>query len=246
MVPFKLAVGAVAALAGSLLILSAPALAQPVPGSPAAPYTTAGPVGAGALAGYTGQFATPVPPRNMVGPYRYAYSPTVYGAYSPVYEYPAPIFMTSINYPGLYGYYMASVPAVTYNTRPSTSNFYTAGATDIVGPRQVTISETTPAAPSAQPPGETARVNVLVPSEAVLTIQGQRMTQTGSYREFVSPPLVPGRDYTYTFRATWNENGRDVARERTVHVAAGSRIDVDLMTAPREETGPTLRTRPLP
>ena len=244
MVPFRF-VGAAAALAGGMLVLAATALAQPEPGSPSSPYTSAGPVGAGPLAGYTGRFATPVPPRAAIGPYRYAYSPSVYEAYSPVYEGPAPIIMTSINYPGVYGSFMASVPAVTYNVRPSAGGFYTVGATDVLGPRQVTISGTAPAG-ETPPPGEVARVNVLVPSDAVLTIQGQRMTQTGSYREFVSPRLVPGQDYTYTLRATWNDNGREASQERTVHVTAGSRVDVDLMNAPREETGSTLRTRPLP
>ena len=247
MVPLKFAGGAAAVLAGSLLFLAAPALAQPEPGSPASPYTSRGPAAAGPLSGYTGQaqFATPVPPQNVVGPYRYAYSPTVWSSYSPVYEYPSPIVLTSINYPGVYGSYMGSVPALTYNTRPSAGGFYTAQRSDVLGPRQVTISDTTAVAPTAQA-GEAARINVLVPSDAVITIQGQRMSQTGSYREFVSPPLVPGHDYTYTVRATWNENGRDVSQERTVHVASGSRVDVDMQNPPREETGSTLRTRPAP
>jgi hypothetical protein len=48
MVPFKYAGGAAVALAGSLLALAAPALAQPEPGSPSPPYNAAGPVAAGA------------------------------------------------------------------------------------------------------------------------------------------------------------------------------------------------------
>jgi uncharacterized protein (TIGR03000 family) len=244
MVPFKFAGGAAAALAGSLLFLVAPALAQPGPDSPSSPYTSAGPTAAGPLSGYTGTFATPVPPRSVVGSYRYAYSPTVWSVYSPVYESPAPIVLTSINYPGVYGSYMGSVPSVAYNQRPSAGGYYTVRTAEVLGPRQVTISETMAVAPTASA-NEAARVNVLVPSEAVVTIQGQRMSQTGSYREFVSPPLVPGHDYTYTIRATWNENGRDVSQERTVHVASGSRVDVDMQNAPREETGSTLRTRPV-
>ena len=64
--------GAAAALAGSLLVLAAPALAQPGPDSPASPYTSAGPVAAGPLSGYTGMYATPVPPRSAVGSYRHS------------------------------------------------------------------------------------------------------------------------------------------------------------------------------
>jgi uncharacterized protein (TIGR03000 family) len=245
MVRFRIAGSAAGVLASSLLALAAPALAQPGPDSPSSPYTSAGPVAAGPLSGYTGMFPTPVPPRSVVGSYRYAYSPTVWSVYSPVYEYPSPIMLTSINYPGVYGSYMASVPAVAYNQRPSAGGYYTVRTSEVLGPRQVTISDTAAVAPTA-PATEAARVNVLVPSDAVLTIQGQRMSQTGSYREFVSPPLVPGHDYTYTIRAAWNANGSDVSQERTVHVAAGSRVEVDMRNAPREETGSTLRTRPMP
>jgi uncharacterized protein (TIGR03000 family) len=166
-------------------------------------------------------------------------------SYSPLWEGPSPIIMTSINYPGLYGSYFAGVPALVYNTRPSAGNFYTAGATDVLPPRLVTLAEPAPAA--VPPGGEKAHVNVMLPSEATLTIQGVRMSSTGSFREFVSPPLPFNQDFTYTISASWTFNGRDVTQERVVRVRAGERVDVDLMTsAPRQAETSTLRAQPLP
>jgi uncharacterized protein (TIGR03000 family) len=199
-------------------------------------------------------FPTPVPTtrtttlRTGVG--TYYYSPSVYEAYSPVIETRSGIFMTTINYPGLYGAYFASVPALAYNTRPSASNFYTAGESTVLPPRTVTITPTLRAVPEPVPTeATTVRLNVMLPSESTLYIQGVRMDQTGSFREFVSPPLVPGEDYTYNLHATWSENGRPVSRNEVVRVHGGERIDVDLMRGParsEEPRSPVLRTRPLP
>jgi uncharacterized protein (TIGR03000 family) len=159
-------------------------------------------------------------------------------------EGPSPIIMTSINYPGLYGSYFMGVPALTYNTRPSAGNFYTADAGTVLPPRVVTLRENAPATP---PAAEPAHVNILVPSEAVVSIQGVHMTQPGSFREFVSPPLLFDQDYTYTIRAAWPVNGREVAQERLIHVRAGQRVDVDLMTAPPAQGDTsTLRSMPIP
>jgi uncharacterized protein (TIGR03000 family) len=252
MVPFRFRFGLAALLGAGLLLPAAPANAQPdpAPTSGASPRTSAGPVAGGPLSGYTGTFATPLPPSAAASPYvgRYYYSPTAYEAYSPVIETRSQIFMTTINYPGLYGWYYASVPAVAYNTRPSASNFYTASVTDVLPPRTVTLTPTVRAVPMPTPapePEATARVNVLVPSDAALYIQGVRMNETGSYREFVSPPLVPGEDYTYNLRAVWRDSGREVASDKLVHVRPGERYDVDLTRATASSEPPsTLRTMP--
>jgi uncharacterized protein (TIGR03000 family) len=178
------------------------------------------------------------PPARAAGPYSPATSLTVI-------EGPSPIVMTSINYPGLYGSYFMGVPALTYNTRPSAGNFYTPDAGTVLAPHVVTLHENTPPAPP--PAAEPAHVNILVPSEAAVSIQGVRMSQPGSFREFVSPPLLFDQDYTYTIRAAWPVNGREVAQERLIHVRAGQRVDVDLMTAPPAQGDTTtLRSLPLP
>jgi uncharacterized protein (TIGR03000 family) len=146
------------------------------------------------------------------------------------------IRMTSINSPGVYGAYTASVPALAYHLRPSAGNYYFADETAVTGPRELVLGDA----------AAVAYVNAIVPSGAALYFQGQLMSPTGTFRAFVSPPLIPGRDYLYSVRATWIENGREVTQERSVPVRAGERVDVDLVNAPRGEAGTTLRTRPLP
>jgi uncharacterized protein (TIGR03000 family) len=273
MVPLRFTFGLTAVLAAGLLALPAPAHAQPWPYTYTSPYTSVGPVASGPLSGYTGKFPTPLPPSATVttfgnppsatmttyyggvpaaGVGRYYYSPTAYEAYSPVLEARSGIFMTTLNYPGLYGSYFGSVPALAYSTRPSASNFYTAGETTVLPPRTVTLTPTVRALPEAEPaatPNTTARLNVLLPTEAKLYVQGVPMTLRGSYREFVSPPLIPGEDYSYNLRAIWNENGKEVARDQVLRVRPGETYSVDMTRAPTAAAEPattTLRARPLP
>ena len=191
--------------------------------------------------------ATATQAQPMPSPSPYTAARTAYDSYSPLWNGPTPLIMTSINYPGLYGSFYAGVPALVYNTRTSAENFYAAGATDLLPPRLI-ASGPVPA-PAALPPvpgTEKAHINIIVPSEATVTVQGAPLAPAGSFREFVSPPLPFNQDFTYTIRATWAVNGRDVVQERVVCVHAGQQVDVDLNTYPQPEGGSTLRTQPLP
>ena len=67
-----------------------------------------------------------------------------------------------------------------------------------------------------------------VPSDARVWIEDAAMSQSGSDRSFVSPPLTSGRDYVYHVRAQWNENGKTVERKREVTVHAGDRITLTI------------------
>jgi uncharacterized protein (TIGR03000 family) len=99
------------------------------------------------------------------------------------------------------------------------------------GPRQPIISP--PAGPLVgAPPGiaeppvinlqpAPASFEVQLPAEAILWIEGKRMTQTGESRRFVSPPLEPGQRYTYDLRAHWKEGDREITQSQTVDVTAG-------------------------
>jgi uncharacterized protein (TIGR03000 family) len=75
----------------------------------------------------------------------------------------------------------------------------------------------------APPPPEPAEIEVRVPAGAELWFNGEKTTQTGSVRQFRSPPLEPGARYAYDIKARWTENGKEV--ERTLHVplTAGAR-----------------------
>jgi uncharacterized protein (TIGR03000 family) len=76
---------------------------------------------------------------------------------------------------------------------------------------------------SAAAPADTkAHVGVVVPADAELWFDGEKTSQTGAMREFVSPPLTLGTDYAYEIRARWMENGKQVDQTRSVTVRGGS------------------------
>lgn len=79
-----------------------------------------------------------------------------------------------------------------------------------------------------------ARISVQVPADAEIWVEGQRTRETGSVRNFVSPPLTPGRDYSYDIRARWNANGREHNVTKHVDVRAGSQVTVDFGRADEE------------
>jgi uncharacterized protein (TIGR03000 family) len=74
-----------------------------------------------------------------------------------------------------------------------------------------------------------ALVEVRVPrSDATVWLEGVQTRQTGTEREFASPPLEQGRTYTYDVRARWvDNNGAMVERTQRVPIHAGERVMVD-------------------
>jgi uncharacterized protein (TIGR03000 family) len=74
-------------------------------------------------------------------------------------------------------------------------------------------------------------IEVRVPADADIWFDDAKTTQTGTVREFVSPPLTPGHDYTYDIRARWTEEGRHVSHTRRVAVHAGERVSVTFPAA---------------
>jgi uncharacterized protein (TIGR03000 family) len=150
--------------------------------------------------------------------YRY---PGFYGSYWPRAYYNYGWY----GYPGYYGAYPA------FN-RGFTANVYTDSAPSL-GYRSSYYSPDASVAGSEE--RDRAHLDVRVPANAQVWVEGQQTRQTGPEREFVSPPLDPNRSYTYDLRARWEENGRMVDRTRQVPVRAGERRTVDFL-------GPDLRT----
>jgi len=68
-----------------------------------------------------------------------------------------------------------------------------------------------------------AHLLLIVPENAEVWIEGQKMTQTGTRREFVSPVLTPGGSYTYTVRVRTPSSDET----RAIHVKANDRWSVD-------------------
>jgi uncharacterized protein (TIGR03000 family) len=79
------------------------------------------------------------------------------------------------------------------------------------------------------------RLNVHVPPDARVYFSGQPTSQGGEFRQFVSPPLDPSKDYTYEIRAIWTENGRPVDRTRKLDVRNGQVVNIDFLTPDRSD-----------
>lgn len=71
-----------------------------------------------------------------------------------------------------------------------------------------------------------ARVQLLVPPDAVVWFNGTRTFLSGSVRLYESPPLTPGARYSYRIQAQWTDNGRLVSQRRNVPVLTGSIVYV--------------------
>jgi uncharacterized protein (TIGR03000 family) len=163
----------------------------------------------------------------------------------------SPVFLTSINFPGVYGSYTVGVAARNY--RPSTRLTSYAPAEGLV------LRDPNPAMLNRPSVERVRAVNVVslkirVPTDDTeLYLQDTRVTKTGTVREFVTDPLLTTRDYSYSIRAVWDDkNGRTHVSERHLTIRAGDTIDVDMRPAPSAEAEPeelkqpTLRTAPRP
>jgi uncharacterized protein (TIGR03000 family) len=84
-------------------------------------------------------------------------------------------------------------------------------------------------APRMNIPDNAALIDVRVPGNAEVLIDEQKTNQTGTMREFVTPALDPGQEFSYDIRARWTENGQEVVRHRKVNFHAGDRLTVNLM-----------------
>jgi uncharacterized protein (TIGR02246 family) len=71
---------------------------------------------------------------------------------------------------------------------------------------------------------EIITIEVRLPAGAVLEIDGKKTTSTGEVRRFETPPLMVGKEYTYTLKAT--ANGKEVTRQIDVAVGKDNRVDL--------------------
>ncbi|MFO0842299.1 MAG: TIGR03000 domain-containing protein [Gemmataceae bacterium] len=77
-----------------------------------------------------------------------------------------------------------------------------------------------------------------VPEDAGIWFEGDPTRLTGSLRYFTSPPLKPGKRYTYTVQVQWYEDGQWVSQSYALPVRAGGVhcLDVVPSRAPDVET----------
>ncbi len=76
---------------------------------------------------------------------------------------------------------------------------------------------------------DAALVVAHLPEDARIWFQGQPTKQGGTFRQFISPPLTPGKSYTYTVRVEWPEEGRWVSQAHTFAVHAGDIHCIDVI-----------------
>jgi uncharacterized protein (TIGR03000 family) len=85
-------------------------------------------------------------------------------------------------------------------------------------------------APDKTPAMKSATVVVRLPQDdARLTVDGAPTRQRGTERRFSTPPLEPGKKYSYVMVAVWEPNNYTrITRTRKVFVEAGKETAVDL------------------
>ncbi len=194
--------------------------------------------------GYLGEYSPSPYYQSFVG---YAFNgmpPRYYSSYA---SGNLPTYLTSINYPTIYGAYgypfapgrfVYSATPGDFTTAPTIYGVYSTETNAAMSLRTIPDTAQTPLR-------TTATVNVVFPADAELTFQGVSVGQTGVYRRYVTPPLVPVDPYTYDIRATWREGSQLVTRDRHIDLQAGDLLTVDLLSpAPAPASISTLRARP--
>jgi uncharacterized protein (TIGR03000 family) len=78
-----------------------------------------------------------------------------------------------------------------------------------------------------------AGIQVRVAPDAEIWFDGTKMKQTGAVREYQTPPLTPGKAFTYEVKARWMQDGEPVEQTRTVEVQVGRQAVVDF-TSPQK------------
>jgi uncharacterized protein (TIGR03000 family) len=72
-----------------------------------------------------------------------------------------------------------------------------------------------------------AHIWLRVPESAEIWVNGVKTKQTGESRYFFSPPLTPGKKYSYQMRLRWTKDGKPVEERQRILVQAGLRIHRD-------------------
>jgi len=79
------------------------------------------------------------------------------------------------------------------------------------------VSPALSSTPAQAPADNAIHLQLIVPENAQVLFNGAATTQTGTVREFVSPPLTPGQSYTYHVTARYTgADGRPVEETRDV------------------------------
>src|SRR5438445_4246322 len=147
-----------------------------------------------------------------------------------------------------YGY--GTTPGYGYSSYPGSYYSYPGGSTALGTNQYGQQSGVTQA--MYMPGNAPARVTVIVPTPDAQVFFGDTPTrQTGTtVREFVSPPLEPGKQFQYELRAQWKQGDQTMDQKQTVDVQAGGRAVANFAqqqgTTPQntQQLNPPTNTRP--
>ena len=81
---------------------------------------------------------------------------------------------------------------------------------------------------AAPPEPAPATIEVTLPADARLTVDGEETRSASGHRRFITPPLQPGRSFRYTFTARFVRADQTITVERSVVVQAGRETFVSL------------------
>lgn len=97
----------------------------------------------------------------------------------------------------------------------------------------------------AQSPRKTVILEVLVPEDARLFIEGKEFKATGEIRRFESAPLRPGK-YTYAIKAILPDPKGDKTVTRSIEVRPGDYEEIDLRPRRADKRVPDVSYEPTP
>ncbi len=161
-----------------------------------------------------------------------------YSGYGYGYPYGYSSFYSPSYYSSSYYY-----PSYSYSYAPGYS-YYTPSYASAYAQPSYGLGTTTQSTQSFYPPDDSRSYNtvhfrVKVPSpDAEIWFEGAPTQQRGMARDFESPELTPGRDYTYHIRARWMDNGQMRDETRVLKVQAGQSLTVDFNRPDTSATAP--------
>jgi uncharacterized protein (TIGR03000 family) len=75
---------------------------------------------------------------------------------------------------------------------------------------------------------DAAQIWLRVPADAEVWFDGKKTRQSGTLRHYFSPPLTPGKTYSYDVRVRWTKDGRSAEEKRHLRVQANQQVRVEL------------------
>lgn len=123
---------------------------------------------------------------------------------------------------GLYNLTLDTAPVLVFFDPDKTQQWLLVRLKPPEEPQPVARLDTAPPADRQ----DRATVEMHVPADAAVWVDGYGVKQTGAVRTLSTPPLRPGETFAYDVRARWTENGAPVEQTQTVVVKAGERSRV--------------------